>query len=159
MERKGTAGASRRWRTVAILVAGIAIGTTLTATPVYSHVGGTVGHLWKKHIRPKADTRYVRKLYASVTEDGVLHGRGNALRATRTGVGQYLITFPRNTNGCAGVGNVGFGTANSLVSLNVNQVQVDTARNDAGDKRAVRVELRDSSLDLHDSSFHVVVIC
>jgi hypothetical protein len=156
---KGRAGVSRRWWTVAILAAGIAIGTMLTATPVYSHVGGTVAHLWTKHIRPKADTRYVRKLYASVTQDGVLHGRGNALRARRTGVGQYLITFPRNTNGCAGVGNVGFGTADSLVVLNVNQVAVDTARNDAVDKRVVRVELRDSNLDMQDSSFHVVVIC
>ncbi|MDQ3670600.1 MAG: hypothetical protein M3377_10040, partial [Actinomycetota bacterium] len=157
--KKGRAGVSRRWWTVAILAAGIAIGTTLTATPVYSHVGGTVTHLWIKHIRPKADTRYARKLYASVTHDGVLHGKGNALRATRTGVGQYLITFPRNTNGCAGVGNVGLGTANSFILLSVNQVSVDTARNDAVDKRVVRVELRDSNLDMQDSSFHVVVIC
>lgn len=159
MERKGTAGVSRRWRTVAILAAGIAIGTTLTATPVYSHVGGTVAHLWTKHIRPKSDTRYVRKLYASVTDEGVLHGKGNALSATRTGVGEYLIRFPRNTNGCAGVGNVGFGTADSFVDLSVNQVSVDTARNDVVDKRVVRVQLRDSNLDLQDSSFHVVVIC
>jgi hypothetical protein len=159
MEKKGRAGVSRRWWTVAILAAGIAIGTMLTATPVYSHVGGTVAHLWTTHIRPKADTRYVRKLYASVTQDGVLHGRGNAVRARRTGVGQYLITFPRNTNGCAGVGNVGFGTADSFVAVSVTQVLVHTARNDAVDKRVVRVELHDGNLDALDSSFHVVVIC
>jgi hypothetical protein len=29
-------------------------------SPAGAHVGGTVGHLWKKHIRPRADGRYVR---------------------------------------------------------------------------------------------------
>ncbi len=47
MEKKEKAGVSRWW-TVAILAAGIAIGTMLTATPVYSHVGGTVANLLDK---------------------------------------------------------------------------------------------------------------
>jgi hypothetical protein len=37
---------------------GVAVGTMLAATPVYSHVGTTVSHLWSKHIRPLTDTRY-----------------------------------------------------------------------------------------------------
>jgi hypothetical protein len=54
---------SRRWRTVALVAIGIAIGTTLTAPPVYSHVGGTVTHLWM-HIKPKTDARYYTKAQA-----------------------------------------------------------------------------------------------
>jgi hypothetical protein len=56
--------ASRRWRTIALLAIGVAIGATLTATPVYSHVGGTVTHLWSKHIRPKTDALYHTKAAA-----------------------------------------------------------------------------------------------
>jgi hypothetical protein len=52
------------WRTVAVLAIGIAIGTTMMATPAVGHVGGTVGHLWKKHIRPLADKRYYTKTQA-----------------------------------------------------------------------------------------------
>ncbi|HXV58560.1 MAG TPA: hypothetical protein VD704_11895 [Gaiellaceae bacterium] len=54
---------SRRWRTVALVAVGVAIGSTLTATPVYSHVGGTVTHLWT-HLRPKTDQRYYTKTQA-----------------------------------------------------------------------------------------------
>jgi hypothetical protein len=57
-------GVSRRWRTIAIVTIGVALGTTLTAPPVYSHVGGTVAHLWTKHIRPQADKRYPTKAAA-----------------------------------------------------------------------------------------------
>jgi hypothetical protein len=60
----GKENVSRRWRTVALLAIGIAIGTTLTATPVYSHVGGTVTHLWNAHIKPKTDARYYTKTAA-----------------------------------------------------------------------------------------------
>jgi hypothetical protein len=54
---------SRRWRTVALVAVGVAIGSTLTATPVYSHVGGTVAHLWT-HLKPKTDARYYTKTQA-----------------------------------------------------------------------------------------------
>jgi hypothetical protein len=49
------------WRTVAVLAIGIAVGVSMMATPAAGHVGGTVGHLWKKHIRPLADQRYYTK--------------------------------------------------------------------------------------------------
>ena len=65
------AGVSRRWRTVALVAIGIAIGTTMTATPVYSHVGGTIDHLWT-HLRPKADARY----YTKTQSDGRYARRG-----------------------------------------------------------------------------------
>ena len=50
---------SRRWRTTAVLALGVVIGTVLVATPAGSHIG-SVTHLWKNHIRPKADKRYLR---------------------------------------------------------------------------------------------------
>jgi hypothetical protein len=59
MLKKGTDRGMRRWRAVALLAAGLAIGVTMMATPAMSHVGGTVGHLWKDHIKPRADARYV----------------------------------------------------------------------------------------------------
>jgi hypothetical protein len=48
----------RRWRTVAVLAAGVAIGVAIVATPAASHIG-SVTHLWNHHIKPKADKRYV----------------------------------------------------------------------------------------------------
>jgi hypothetical protein len=57
MERK-TGTLSRRWRTAALVAMGVAIGTTMMATPIYGHVGGTVGHLWRDHIKPKTEPRY-----------------------------------------------------------------------------------------------------
>lgn len=48
----------RRWRTVALLALGIALGIALTASPAGSHVAGWT-HNWKKHIRPRADARYL----------------------------------------------------------------------------------------------------
>jgi hypothetical protein len=47
----------RRWRTVAVLAAGVAIGVAIVATPAASHIG-SVTHLWNHHIKPKADARY-----------------------------------------------------------------------------------------------------
>jgi hypothetical protein len=52
---------SRRWRTVALVASGVAIGSTIGAGPVSSHVGGTVQHLWSKHIKRQADARYYTK--------------------------------------------------------------------------------------------------
>jgi hypothetical protein len=48
----------RRWRAIALVAAGLAIGVAMMATPAASHVGGTVGHLWNDHIKPRADARY-----------------------------------------------------------------------------------------------------
>jgi hypothetical protein len=57
MERKA-GRVSRRWRTAALVAIGVAIGTTMTATPISGHVGGTVGHLWRDHIKAKTEPRY-----------------------------------------------------------------------------------------------------
>lgn len=58
MRKKEIGRGLRRWRAVALLAAGLAIGVTMMATPAMSHVGGTVGHLWNDHIKPRADARY-----------------------------------------------------------------------------------------------------
>jgi hypothetical protein len=47
----------RRRRSIAVLAVGIALGTTMAASPAGAHVGGTVSHLWN-HLKPLADARY-----------------------------------------------------------------------------------------------------
>jgi hypothetical protein len=47
-----------RWRAVALLALGITLGVALTASPATSHVASWA-HNWTKHIRPKADARYL----------------------------------------------------------------------------------------------------
>jgi hypothetical protein len=45
--------------TIAVaLVMGVLVGT-FVLTPAGAHMGNKVGHLWKKHIRPKSDGRYL----------------------------------------------------------------------------------------------------
>ncbi|MGH3039302.1 MAG: hypothetical protein ACRDLZ_07855 [Gaiellaceae bacterium] len=46
------------WRIVALLALGIVLEIALTASPATSHVAGWT-HNWKKHVRPKADARYL----------------------------------------------------------------------------------------------------
>ena len=70
----------RRWRMVVLVAIGVAIGSLLAAMPVYSHVGGTVRHLWRDHIRPRADARYVTRLEARSRYVPVAYG------TTRTNV-------------------------------------------------------------------------
>jgi hypothetical protein len=48
-----------RWRTVVLVALSVLIGIVVAAPPVGAHVGGTVQHLWRDHIRPKADARYL----------------------------------------------------------------------------------------------------
>ena len=48
----------RRTHAVVLVAVGLVIGVTMMATPAMSHVGGTVGHLWNNHIKPRADARY-----------------------------------------------------------------------------------------------------
>jgi hypothetical protein len=55
----------RRWRTAALLAAGIAIGVSIAATPVSGHISTSVTHLWNAHIKPKTDARYYTKAQAN----------------------------------------------------------------------------------------------
>jgi hypothetical protein len=47
----------RRWKFVALLAAGMAVGVVMVGTPAGAHIG-SVTHLWSKHIKPRADKRY-----------------------------------------------------------------------------------------------------
>ena len=49
----------RRWRAVALLAPGMAIGVLLVGTPVGAHVSTNWLHNWTTHIKPKADPRYL----------------------------------------------------------------------------------------------------
>jgi hypothetical protein len=58
---RGERKRSRRWRLVALLATGVAIGATMAAAPATAHVGGSILHLWDVHIKPLADARYYTK--------------------------------------------------------------------------------------------------
>jgi hypothetical protein len=58
-------GSGRRWRTAALIAAGVALGVAIAATPVSGHVGTSVSHLWNAHIKPKTDARYYTKAQAN----------------------------------------------------------------------------------------------
>jgi hypothetical protein len=83
---------SPRWRAAAVLAIGLVLGSAITATPVSSHVGGTVTHLWRKHIRPLTDGRYFTKArsdaryYTKTTSDARYYTRpeSDARYFTRT---------------------------------------------------------------------------
>jgi hypothetical protein len=62
MLKKGIDRGMPRWRAVALLAIGALIGVVMVATPAGAHVGGTVGHLWKDHIKPRADARYANAI-------------------------------------------------------------------------------------------------
>jgi hypothetical protein len=68
-----TSGSGRFLRFVgAAVVAGVVVGA-LVVTPAGAHVGGTVGHLWTKHIRPLATDIFYTKTQSNkrfVTVDG-----------------------------------------------------------------------------------------
>jgi hypothetical protein len=61
----GTGRSPRRWRAVALVAIGIAVGVAMTATPVVGHITGSVAHLWNAHIKPKTDARYYTKAQAN----------------------------------------------------------------------------------------------
>ncbi len=48
----------RRWKTVALVAASLALGIVVAGTPATAHIGGWV-HNWNQHIKPKADARYL----------------------------------------------------------------------------------------------------
>jgi hypothetical protein len=103
----------RRWRIIALLATGIAIGVVMAATPATGHISGWA-HNWTQHIKPKTDARYYTKQQsnnrfrdhvpggplagARVAGDGTLlrwfNRRGGAPVVERLAVGTYRLTFP-----------------------------------------------------------------
>jgi hypothetical protein len=60
-----------RRRTFLSLAIGLVMGVIIAAPPVGAHVGGTVQHLWRDHIRPKADARYVNDRLSAVSSNAL----------------------------------------------------------------------------------------
>jgi hypothetical protein len=86
---------SRRWRTAAVLALGVAIGAVLVATPAASHIG-TVTHLWNKHIKPRADKRYLNlnevRAFGNVSDAD----QDDFTATSMTSVISKTFTVPRN---------------------------------------------------------------
>lgn len=74
-------------------------------SPAVGHVSESAAHLWNRHIRPKADARYVGSqevLWAFVEGNGTLaRGNGATAAETTTFPSQYLVTFNRDVSACA----------------------------------------------------------
>jgi hypothetical protein len=70
--KERTKRGTRLRRTIVVLALGIAIGTMIVATPAMGHVGGTVGHLWNDHIKPRGDARYLQNTVRVVKFGGTV---------------------------------------------------------------------------------------
>jgi hypothetical protein len=99
-------GKARRWKVVALLAVGMAIGVTMTATPAASHVGGTVAHLWS-HLKPLADARYANAVAGTDKAKNAdkLDGRDSVaylpgtLPANRSVTGAFYVMGPATAAG------------------------------------------------------------
>lgn len=93
---------SRRVRVASLLALGALIGILVTATPAGAHFQASIDHIWK-HIKPKADKRYLLRPTGTqqewvagstwVNEDGtgiLLYGQNSWCR-DNGGDGGYLI--------------------------------------------------------------------
>jgi hypothetical protein len=147
----------RRWKLIALLAAGIAIGVVMVGTPAGAHVGGSVNHLWN-HLKPKADKRYVNEnelLWAVVNGTTGNLARGNNVVSTnRSAVGTYQVRFSRNVRNCAYVATVGLtGASGTSAAADIAVV------GEAASVRGVFVTIEDPPGTRVDRSFHLVVTC
>lgn len=83
----------RRWKVVALLAAGIAVGVVMVGTPAGAHVSGWT-HNWNQHIKPKADKRYLP---------------GGAITGGRTLRGTFSIDGTATAAGQQGSDSISFG--------------------------------------------------
>jgi hypothetical protein len=86
---------SRRWRTAAVLAAGVAVGAVLFATPAAGHFQASITHIWS-HIKPKADARYDRPTVKKLeTVRGTIGGQVISSTAGEWGFNAQLPRFAR----------------------------------------------------------------
>lgn len=121
----------RRWRAIALLATGMVIGVVMLATPAGAHVGGTVGHLWKDHIKPKTDPRYANavvgtdkakdadkldgidstdflgRAWAVVRADGSVARSAGVSGSQSFGAGVYAVDFVQNALNCGVIATLG----------------------------------------------------
>ena len=143
----------RRKQAVILLLLGSLIGAMLL-TPVGAHVGGTVRHLWTKHIRPKADVRYEGKrdvLYARVAANGTLGNKKGAVSVDDFGGGgSYAVIFNRNVSQCAPV---------ATIADTVGGSGEITAEPYSSNANGIFLTTSDSSGGAEENAFNLVVIC
>ncbi|HEX6132187.1 MAG TPA: hypothetical protein VF044_10675 [Actinomycetota bacterium] len=133
------------------LLAGVVIGA-LQLTPVGAHVSGTVAHLWRDHIRPKTDARYVRDnelLWAVVAPDGSLVRGSNVTSSAKLDPGTYEVVFARDVSGCAYAGNVEHSSVSGEVLVEPLFLE----------ERGVFVTTYTSAGSQTDKRFHLIVAC
>ena len=95
-----------RFRSALLLTTGVLVGMLLVS-PAVGHVTEGATHLWERHIKPRADARYVgsqQVLWAFVDESAnLVRGRGAIAAERGAETGQYVVTFDRDVSSCAWV--------------------------------------------------------
>ncbi len=100
-------------------------------------------------------------LFQSVTSNGNLYGKGNALSTTRVSPGHYEVTFDRSVVGCTGVASAG---VSGLVAGSVDHATflVNMGTNvfpTPADTVTVSSFSPNDAIGLIDTGFHLIVIC
>jgi hypothetical protein len=143
----------RRWKLVALLATGMAIGVVMTGTPAGAHVAGWA-HNWKQHIKPKTDARYPLKMWAVVRDDSTLARGKRVTSVIEVSVGRTVVRFDRNVRGCAYIATLGEpGSSGPGQPGEINVV------GESGNVSGVWVSTRDSTGAFADRSFHLAVHC
>lgn len=154
----------RKLKLVLLLTLCVAIGAGIAGSPVGAHVGGTIGHLWNKHIKPKTDNRYVNERespWAVVNSNGTL-ARGSGVSvvvAQSTGVNR--VYFTRNVTGCAFNATIGLAGNAGVEAPGFIAVVGTGANGPQGqpNERGVFVTTYDTSATLAARGFHLQVEC
>jgi hypothetical protein len=143
----------RRWKLVALLAIGMAIGVVMVGTPAGAHVSGWA-HNWKKHVKPKADKRYQQRLWAVVEDDSTLVRGKRVTSVIEVNVGRTVVRFDRSVSGCAYIATLG-----SPGSSGTGQPGEINVVGEGGNVNGVWVSTRDSTGVFADRSFHLAVHC
>jgi hypothetical protein len=136
---------------VVMLLAGVMIGVT-QLTPVGAHVTDSVSHLWQKHIRPKADVRYVQKsqtAWAVVAANGTLVRSARAQSSSKLAAGNYEVIFNRDVSKCAYAATINDSTLGAEIGVEPR----------SSNAHAVFVTTWSSAGSPADKPFHLVVTC
>jgi hypothetical protein len=140
--------------TLALLLLGVLVSAMYTSAG--AHVSNSVRHLWKEHIEPRTDHRYVPRYFAAVNTDGSLARRNGVASADNlSGAGKYEVVFRRNVRSCAyiaTVGSAGLPDDEPLPGLINVADRKDTPQ-------AVYVQTFNGNGDDRDRPFHIQVVC
>ncbi|MGH3040306.1 MAG: hypothetical protein ACRDNG_00935 [Gaiellaceae bacterium] len=143
----------RRWRLVALLATGIALGVVMTGTPAGAHVASWA-HNWKKHIKPRTDAHYQQRLWAVVEDDSTLVRGKRVTSVIEIGTGRTVVRFNRSVVGCAYIATLGF-----TGSTGIGPPGEVSVVGEGGNARGVWVTTRDSAGAPADRAFHLAVHC